>query len=60
MPAHGVKETLALRHALLTCQILFRCILHGIERENRSTKHTTSKITLRATERAGSEDSHEV
>lgn len=60
MPTHGAETSLPLRHAIVTCRILFGCTFDEIERKTGVQSRTASKIMLKAVERAGCEDSHEV
>lgn len=60
MPTHGAETPLPLRHAIVTCRILFGCTFDEIERKTGVQSRTASKIMLRAIERAGCEDFHEV
>lgn len=60
MPVHSGEIALALRHAIFTCRILFSCTFDEIERKTGVQSCTASKIMLRAIERAGCEDFHDV
>lgn len=60
MPTHGAEVSLALRHAIVTFKVLFGCTYDEIERKTEVQSRTASKVMLRATERAGCDDFHEV
>lgn len=60
MPLHGAEIALPLRHAVVTCRILFQCTFDEIERKTGVKANTARKMMQRAIARADCEDFHEV
>ena len=60
MPTHGKEVDLPLRHAIVTCKLLYHSSWAEIEQKTGVEAHTAAKITHRAIERAGNEDFHDV
>lgn len=60
MPTHRAEIALPLRHAVVTCRILFQCTFDKIEGKTGVKANTARKMMQRAIERAGCEDFNEV
>jgi hypothetical protein len=60
MPPRGSEVALPLRHAIVTCRLLFNCAFDAIERKTGVQSKTAQVMMRRAIERAGNEDFHDV
>ena len=60
MPAHGSEVPLPLRHAIVTCRLLYRSSFIEIERKVGVLANTAERIVKRAIWRVGNDDFYEV
>lgn len=60
MPTRGREVALPLRHAIVTCRLLFGCTFDAIERKTDVQSMTATKIMREPEKRAGNSDFHEV
>ena len=60
MPIHGKEVPLPLRHAVITCRLLYSSSWAVIEQKTGVDAHTAAKLTHKAIQRAGNEDLNDV
>ena len=60
MPTQRIEISVPLRHAIITCRLLYRSTYDEIERKTGVKSHTASLIINRAIEKAGNDDFNDV